>query len=67
MSTALSSTESGTSSPRLTRSQRALRAVSDVGPLLRFRASGVRDRSRSAVKLGLGFILTVTLLVAWLG
>ncbi|MBA2465406.1 MAG: hypothetical protein H0V42_10590 [Nocardioidaceae bacterium] len=66
MSTALSSTDSGTRSPRLTRSQRALRAVSDVGPLLRFRASGVRDRSRSAVKLGLGFILTVTLLVAWL-
>ncbi len=66
MSTALSSTESGTTSRRLGRGERARRAVTDVGPLIRFRSSGVRDRARSAVKLGLGFILTVTLLVAWL-
>jgi hypothetical protein len=46
--------------------RRAVRATADVGPLLRFRAAGLRGRSRTAVLAGFGFILVVTLLAAWL-
>ena len=44
----------------------AWRAVGDVGPLLRFRSSGVRGRSRTAVLTGLAFIAVVTVLAGWL-
>ncbi|CAN5179776.1 hypothetical protein BH18ACT9_BH18ACT9_04780 [soil metagenome] len=67
MPTALSSTDPDPiTASEPSRWQRAMRSTTDVGPLLRFRAAGVRGRSRNALKLGLGFILTVTLLVAWL-
>ena len=68
MSTALSSTER-TRRPRRGRPSRwrdARRAASDVLPLLRFRAAGLRGRSRTAVLAGFAFILLVTVLVAWL-
>lgn len=42
------------------------RATADVGPLLRFRAAGVRGRSRTGVLVGFGFILAVTVVVSWL-
>ena len=65
MSTALSSTDrERTGTPSLWRDMR--RAVTDVGPLLRFRTAGLRGRSRTAVLAGFGFILAVTLLVSWL-
>ena len=65
MSTGLSSTDRGrTGTPSRWRDM--ARAVTDVGPLLRFRTAGLRGRSRTAVLAGFGFILVVTLLVSWL-
>jgi hypothetical protein len=64
VSTAASSTE-----PEHRRTgywEQVWRATRDVGPLLRFRAAGVRGRSRTTVLLGFGFILAVTVLVSWL-
>ena len=66
MSTALSSTERDPRTETPSRWRALRRAVTDVGPLLRFRTAGLRGRSRTAVLAGFGFILLVTLLVAWL-
>lgn len=66
MSTALSSTDRSPVTERPSRWRDAVRAVADVGPLLRFRAAGLRGRSRTAVVAGFAFILTVTVLVCWL-
>lgn len=41
-------------------------AVRDVGPLLQFRAAGLRGRARRGAALGLTLIFTLTVLVAWL-
>ena len=62
MSTALSSTEQVTAG----RWAEVRRSFADVGPLLRFRAAGLRGRSRRVATLGLGLILTLTVLAAWL-
>lgn len=48
------------------RLQRGRQAVADVGPLLRFRAAGVRGRSRTGLKLAVAALLGLTLLVGWL-
>ncbi len=66
MSTALSSTERASARGVAGRWRRAVRATAEVGPLLRFRAAGLRGRSRVAVLAGFAFILVVTLLVSWL-
>ncbi len=66
MSTAPSSTEPVAGRVHSSRWQDARRAVTDVGPLLRFRASRVRGRSRTTLVLGLGLILAITVLVGWL-
>jgi hypothetical protein len=42
------------------------RAARDVGPLLRFRAAGVRGRGRTAIIAAFGLIVVLTLLAAWL-
>lgn len=42
------------------------RAVADVGPLLRFRASGLRGRARKGAVLAFAVIVVITLLAAWL-
>ncbi|HEX6514380.1 MAG TPA: hypothetical protein VF049_02310 [Nocardioidaceae bacterium] len=44
----------------------AARAVSDVVPLLRFRAAGLRGRSRRAALVALAGILLLSALAAWL-
>ncbi|MDQ1513265.1 MAG: hypothetical protein QOC59_1107, partial [Microbacteriaceae bacterium] len=43
-----------------------LRATRDVSPLLSFRAAGLRGRARRVATIGLGVILLVTVLAAWL-
>jgi hypothetical protein len=43
-----------------------LAAVRDVGPLLRFRASGLRGRGRRFAALAFGLILLLTVLAGWL-
>jgi hypothetical protein len=45
---------------------RWVRAARDVGPLLRFRAAGVRGRGRTAAISAFGLIIVLTLLAAWL-
>jgi hypothetical protein len=64
VSTALSSTERP--AVRSGRWAEASRALSDLAPLLRFRAAGLRGRSRRLVVIGLGIMLAVTVLAAWL-
>jgi hypothetical protein len=66
VSTALSSTERDPRTETPSRWRDLRRAVTDVGPLLRFRTAGLRGRSRTAVIAGFGFIGVITLLVAWL-
>lgn len=66
MSTALSSTDRSPDTDTPGRWRDLVRAVTDVGPLLRFRTAGLRGRSRTAVLVGFAFIGVVTLLVAWL-
>ena len=66
MSTVLSSTDETGSTAAPSRWRDAVRATTDVGPLLKFRTAGLRGRSRAAVTAGFGFILVVTALVAWL-
>ncbi len=41
------------------------RAVADLGPLLRFRASSLRGRARTGVSIALGVILGLTVAAAW--
>ncbi|MGH3333653.1 MAG: hypothetical protein ACRDPJ_20330 [Nocardioidaceae bacterium] len=69
MPTALSSTERARFGPRV-RIKSAWaggrRAVGDVVPLLRFRASGLRGRSRRTAVAALGLIGVLTVLAAWL-
>lgn len=65
MSTAVSSTETA-HHRRVGYWQQLWRATVDVGPLLRFRTSSVRGRSRTGVVTGFAFILVVTVLVCWL-
>ncbi len=65
MSTALSSSDRATA-PRPSAWSRGRRAVADVGPLVSFRTSGTTGRSRSMVQGGLGLILLLTVLAAWL-
>ncbi len=43
-----------------------VRAVTDLGPLLRFRLSGLRGRSRRLTVLAFGVIALLTVLAAWL-
>ncbi|MGZ5416070.1 MAG: hypothetical protein ACXWDI_02730 [Nocardioides sp.] len=66
VSTALSSTDEAARKQTSSRWRDAVRATTDVGPLLRFRTAGLRGRSRTAVTVGFGFIVVMTLLVAWL-
>ena len=74
MPTALSSTEPAPGSARrpgvgdVLRGWRTetRRAVGDVGPLLRFRSSGVRGRSRTTLILALAFLLAFTVIACWL-
>jgi hypothetical protein len=49
------------SSTDLSVRREALRAVSDVGPLLRFRLAGLRGRARRAAPTALGVIASITL------
>ena len=66
VSTARSSTDEAARTQTPSRWRDAVRATTDVGPLLRFRTAGLRGRSRTAVVVGFGFILVMTVLAAWL-
>ncbi len=68
MSTAPSSTEwSGAPArERSPRPRRLRRDLADVRALIAFRSSGLRGRSRTAVRVALLLILAITVLVGWL-
>jgi hypothetical protein len=62
--TALSSADRLTSAPG--RWDDVLRAVADVGPLVRFRTAGLRGHARTIVRVALTVIVVLTVLSAWL-
>jgi len=64
VSTALSSTDGGWATASWW--SEARRAFADVGPLLRFRASALRGRSRRFAIVGLVLIGALTIMAAWL-
>ncbi len=65
MSTVVSSTEPALRLPE-GRWDEVRRSLSDLGPLLRFRAASLRGRSRRVAVLGLGVIGILTVAAAWL-